>query len=109
MQVIESLTSTGPMTAGQLADLTGLTTGAITGMFNRLEETGLVRRERDPEDGRRVLVRLNPDTEQIRGFGPSFDAIGKALELDRHVLLVHASCLPIPRSRSTGPHPCACA
>jgi DNA-binding MarR family transcriptional regulator len=80
MQVIESLTSSGPMTAGQLADLTGLTTGAITGMLNRLEEAGLVRRERDPKDGRRVIVRINPDTEQIRGFGPSFDAIGKVLE-----------------------------
>jgi DNA-binding MarR family transcriptional regulator len=80
MQVIESLTSSGPMTAGQLADLTGLTTGAITGMLNRLEEAGLVRRERDPEDGRRVIVRINPDTDQIRGIGPSFDSIGKALE-----------------------------
>ena len=80
MQVIESLTSSGPMTAGQLADLTGLTTGAITGMLNRLEEAGLVRRERDPEDGRRVIVRINPNTDQIRGIGPSFDSIGEALE-----------------------------
>src|SRR5258708_27440360 len=80
LEVIEGLTSSGPMTAGQLADLTGLTTGAITGMLNRLEEAGLVRRERDPKDGRRVIVRINPDTDQIRGVGPSFDAIGKALE-----------------------------
>src|SRR5262252_5851511 len=58
MQVIDLLESTGPATAGQLAELTGLTTGAITGMLNRLEETGLVRRERDPNDGRRVIVRL---------------------------------------------------
>ena len=49
MQVIDILDSAGPTTAGQLADLTGLTTGAITGMLNRLEEAGLVRRERDPE------------------------------------------------------------
>ncbi|HLI06811.1 MAG TPA: MarR family transcriptional regulator [Ktedonobacteraceae bacterium] len=53
MQVIDILDSTGTVTAGQLADLTGLTTGAITGMLNRLEEAGLVRRERDPNDGRR--------------------------------------------------------
>jgi DNA-binding MarR family transcriptional regulator len=78
MQVIENLASTGSMTAGQLAELTGLTTGAITGMLNRLEEAGLVRRERDPEDGRRVIVRLAPDKDQIRGMGPYFDAIGKA-------------------------------
>ena len=80
MQVIESLASTGPMTAGQLAELTGLTTGAITGMLNRLEEAGLVRRERDPEDGRRVIVRLAPDTDQIRNIGPIFDVINKAWE-----------------------------
>src|SRR5690242_18148278 len=54
MQVIDILDSAGPTTAGQLADLTGLTTGAITGMLNRLETSGLVRRERDPSDGRRV-------------------------------------------------------
>ena len=70
MQVIEILASTGPMTAGQLADLTGLTTGAITGMLNRLEEAGLILRERDPEDGRRVIVRLSPDKDQMRGIGP---------------------------------------
>jgi DNA-binding MarR family transcriptional regulator len=78
MQVIENLASTGPMTAGQLADLTGLTTGAITGMLNRLEEAGLTRRERDPEDGRKVIVRLSPNNDQIRGIGPIFDLIGKA-------------------------------
>lgn len=80
MQVIESLASTGPMSAGQLADLTGLTTGAITGMLNRLEEAGLVRRERDPEDGRRVIVRLSEDKDRMRGIGPVLDSIGKVWE-----------------------------
>ena len=78
MQVIESLASAGPMSAGQLADLTGLTTGAITGMLNRLEEAGLVHRERDPKDGRRVIVQLAPNNDQIRGLGPIFDMIGRA-------------------------------
>jgi DNA-binding MarR family transcriptional regulator len=80
MQVIESLASMGPMTAGQLAELTGLTTGAITGMLNRLEEAGIVRRERDAEDGRRVIVRLSPDNERVRGIGPIFDPPGTAWE-----------------------------
>ena len=74
MQVIESLASSGPATAGQLADLTGLTTGAITGMINRLEEAGLVQRERDPEDGRRVIVRLTVDAEQLERIAPMFKA-----------------------------------
>jgi DNA-binding MarR family transcriptional regulator len=55
MQVLDI---TGPTTAGKLADLTGLTTGATTGMLNRLEEAGLVRREHDPKDGRRTSVSL---------------------------------------------------
>jgi DNA-binding MarR family transcriptional regulator len=80
MQVIESLASTGPSTAGQLAELTGLTTGAITGMLNRLEEAGLVRRERDPEDGRKVIVRINPDSDQMRGLGAILNAVHKVWE-----------------------------
>ena len=78
MQVIDLLESTGPATAGQLADLTGLTTGAITGMLNRLEEVGLVRRERDPDDGRRVIVRLARGKDERHKIGPIFDSLGKA-------------------------------
>jgi DNA-binding HxlR family transcriptional regulator len=80
MEVIEGLASTGPMTAGQLAELTRLTTGAITGMLKRLEEAGLIRRESDPADARRVIVRLAPETDQIRGIGPVFAIVGKAWE-----------------------------
>ena len=46
----------GPMTAGELAEETGLTTGAITGLVDRLEKTGYVRREPDTHDRRRVIV-----------------------------------------------------
>jgi DNA-binding MarR family transcriptional regulator len=58
MQVMDLLDLIGPSTAGQLADLMGLTTGTFTGILNRLEKAGLVHRERDPNDGRRVIVRL---------------------------------------------------
>ncbi len=46
----------GAMPAGRLADLTGLTTGAITGIIDRLEEAGYVRRTNDPKDRRRTIV-----------------------------------------------------
>src|SRR6516164_9446091 len=46
----------GPITAGELAQRTGLTTGAITGVIDRLEKAGFVRRVRDPGDRRRVVV-----------------------------------------------------
>jgi len=45
-----------PMSAGHLAMRCGLTTGAITGIVDRLERAGLVKRVRDPEDRRRVLL-----------------------------------------------------
>lgn len=80
MQVIDLLDSTDSMTAGQLADLTGLTTGAITGMLNRLEEVGLVRRERDPNDGRRVIVRLEKGKDEMHKISPIFDSIANAWE-----------------------------
>jgi DNA-binding MarR family transcriptional regulator len=77
MQVFDLLESTGPSTAGQLADLTGLTTGAITGMLNRLEEAGLVRRERDESDGRRVIVRLEKGKDEMHKISSIFDSMGK--------------------------------
>jgi DNA-binding MarR family transcriptional regulator len=46
----------GPIAAGELAELTGLTTGAITGVIDRLERAGLARRSRDVADRRKVLV-----------------------------------------------------
>jgi DNA-binding MarR family transcriptional regulator len=58
IQVMDILDLAGEVSAGQLADLMGMTTGAIARILNRLEEAGLVRRERDPNDGRRVIVRL---------------------------------------------------
>jgi len=47
---------TGPVTAGRLAELTGLSTGAITGVVDRLERAGFVSRVPDPEDRRRVVI-----------------------------------------------------
>jgi DNA-binding MarR family transcriptional regulator len=78
MQVIDLLASTGPLTAGQLADLTGLTTGAITGMINRLEEAGHVRRAHDPSDGRKVIVQLVPGRDDMREIEPIFASFGAA-------------------------------
>jgi DNA-binding MarR family transcriptional regulator len=48
----------GAMTSGRLAELTGLTTGAITGVVDRLEARGIARRATDPGDRRRVIVEL---------------------------------------------------
>jgi DNA-binding MarR family transcriptional regulator len=50
----------GPMTAGRLADLSGLTTAAVTAVLDRLERAGYARRLRDQEDRRQVIVELTP-------------------------------------------------
>jgi DNA-binding transcriptional ArsR family regulator len=68
---------TGPMTAGELARATGLTTASITGVLDRLEDGGFVRRERDPKDRRRVIVTLNPGPG-LREIGPTFGPLVKA-------------------------------
>jgi DNA-binding transcriptional regulator GbsR (MarR family) len=47
-----------PLTAGQIARLSGMSTGAVTGVIDRLEGRGLVRRARDPGDRRKVLVEV---------------------------------------------------
>lgn len=78
VQVMDILASTGEAAAGQLAELMGLTTGTITGILNRLEKAGLIHRERDPSDGRKVIVRLAKGKDARHEIGPLFDSIGKA-------------------------------
>lgn len=50
----------GPMTAGRLAELSGLTTAAVTAVLDRLEKAGYARRVRDEDDRRQVIVELTP-------------------------------------------------
>jgi DNA-binding MarR family transcriptional regulator len=59
MQCINLLDLLGPVTPGKLAQCMGLTTGGVTVMLDRLEKTGLVKREANPLDRRSVLVRVN--------------------------------------------------
>jgi DNA-binding MarR family transcriptional regulator len=54
----------GPLTAGRLAEESGLTTGAVTFILDRLEEAGMVVRRRDTEDRRRVWVEIVPQAQE---------------------------------------------
>jgi DNA-binding MarR family transcriptional regulator len=78
LQCLTILTSAGAMTAGALAERTGLTTGAVTGVIDRLEQAALVNRERDPVDRRKVIVRPLSD-EDLRQRAPELDAIFESL------------------------------
>ncbi|MCP2335108.1 MarR family winged helix-turn-helix transcriptional regulator [Actinomadura rupiterrae] len=76
-QCINALVLDGPQTPGQLAQLMGITTGgAITAVIDRLERAGYVRRSRDPEDRRRVIV--EPVPEKVAAFGAYFEPIARA-------------------------------
>ena len=58
LNCLNILSFSGALTAGELARATGLTTASITGVVDRLESAGFVRRERDPSDRRRVVVTI---------------------------------------------------
>ena len=62
LECLDFLNIEGRVTAGRLAELTGLTTGAITGVVDRLEKAGLVRRERDESDRRKVFIAIVPES-----------------------------------------------
>ncbi|MFC5702654.1 MarR family winged helix-turn-helix transcriptional regulator [Cohnella faecalis] len=63
---IDILHEKGPVTAGELSRLTGLTTGSVTSLIDRLEKNGFVRRQQDPHDRRKVIiVPLYEDKEDV--------------------------------------------
>src|SRR5215475_567798 len=66
----------GTVTAGELAELTGLTTGAITGVIDRIEKAGFARRERDPDDRRRIIIR---PTSRAQEIGRLFESLAQAM------------------------------
>ena len=71
---LDILSRLGPVTAGAIAEHTGLTSGAVTGLVDRLQAAGYVDRAPDPSDRRRVLVSLRPETKlnevMPKVFGP---------------------------------------
>jgi len=67
MRCIDILDREGRLTAGQLADRTGLTSGAVTTVIDRLEKAGYARRVRDTDDRRRIYVELTDGIQQSAG------------------------------------------
>ena len=63
------------VTAGELSRLTGLTTGAITGVIDRLEKAGFARRQPDPHDRRKVIVL--PQLERLPEIAKLFESLGR--------------------------------
>ena len=60
LQAIHLLGGTSGRSAGELAESLGLTTGSTTALIDRIERLGYVKRTRDENDRRKVVVTLNP-------------------------------------------------
>jgi DNA-binding MarR family transcriptional regulator len=60
LHCLNAIENSGGLTAGQLAEAAGLTSGAVTGVIDRLEQVGYARRVADPTDRRRVKVEVTP-------------------------------------------------
>ena len=77
LECLDFLNLEGRVTAGRLAELTGLTTGAITGVVDRLEKAGFVRRERDDEDRRKVFIA--PVPANIAKVGKCYEPVQRMM------------------------------
>jgi DNA-binding MarR family transcriptional regulator len=75
---VDLLLLNGPLTAGELSQMTALTTGAITAALDRLEKAGFVRREDDPKDRRRVVVRVV--ARRLGAMSKLFDSFSSRLD-----------------------------
>ncbi len=81
LRAMEVVSRRGRLTAGQLAAELGVTTGAVTGLIDRMERIGYFRREHDPSDRRKVVVLLTPKAKarERRAFGGLGREMGRML------------------------------
>jgi DNA-binding MarR family transcriptional regulator len=77
IETMDLLNTLGPMTAGQLSERTGLTSGATTRLIDRLERAGYVRRCADESDRRCVIIEAVPENLEKLGalFQPMADGM----------------------------------
>lgn len=77
-KALDLLARLGPLTPGQLAEHTALAPASITELVDRLEAKGIVRRSRDAQDRRRVLVDIVPDA--LREMSRTFERFGRSTD-----------------------------
>ncbi|MEV8554496.1 MarR family transcriptional regulator [Streptomyces glaucescens] len=75
--VIEASMAGTSLVAGDLAQQARLTTGAVTGVLNRLEKAGYIRRSPDPGDRRRVVVVMEEEARErvLAVYGPVYQRL----------------------------------
>lgn len=75
-KALDMVAQRAPVTAGELAAYTGLSSGTVTGVIDRLEQAGMLERRRDPIDRRKVL--LHPTDRFGRTVGRLFEGFAGA-------------------------------
>ncbi len=99
-KALDMLSRQGPLTAGQLAEVTGLTTGAITGMVDRLEKAGFVKRVADSSDRRKI--RVEAVVEKYEAMTGVFASLGQAMNAllesytDKELAVIHDFLTKVP-------------
>ena len=78
MQFLNLLELLGPVTPGVLAQCSGLSTGGVTVVLDRLEQAGYVRRSQNPSDRRSVLVGIVPARQ--KKVNANYDSVQKQFE-----------------------------
>jgi DNA-binding MarR family transcriptional regulator len=73
LQCLDLVRERGTLTGSDLAAITGLTTGAITGIVARLERAGYLRREPDPHDKRKQT--LHPSLQRMHEVRKIFEPL----------------------------------
>jgi DNA-binding MarR family transcriptional regulator len=95
LRCLELAGSEADMTPTRLAELSDLTSGAVTGVLDRLERAGFVRRESDPGDRRRLLVRVDSARwgELEARYAPIIDRAAAVAGADDAYLMTLADAL----------------
>jgi DNA-binding MarR family transcriptional regulator len=93
IKALELLVEGDPVSAGRLADLLNLSSGAVTRVLDRLEQAGYVRRRSDAADRRRVVVEVVPDRHRAirEALGPLGEAQASVVAgySDEELELIH--------------------
>jgi DNA-binding MarR family transcriptional regulator len=78
LECLDLILMSGSATAGEIGRRTGLTSGAVTGLIDRLERLALVERTADPNDRRKVLVKVRAD--KVAQIAAHFAPMEKAMK-----------------------------
>jgi DNA-binding MarR family transcriptional regulator len=76
-KTLDLLQQQGPLTPKQIGEHTGMAPASVTGIIDRLERKGFVRRTPHPDDGRRLLIEFDPSA--YHAMAPMFEGIAKSM------------------------------